>query len=372
MTDMADSFDTDFETTALHLDGQTGSPRQVEVFLDSAARALRGKGIDWPLDRIRVPPDFAGSDLIVLRLADDPLQRLILKEPGLVLHLPRPHKTAPAANRGAILKWAAAAIASVALIVFVLVPVMADQLARFIPPEGERALGEATLTQIREAMDETGYRPVAFCDAPAGRAALDRLQARLETAVDLPTELTVHVLDHDMVNAFALPGGHIVFFKGLIDTADQPDELAAVFAHEIGHVVSRDPTRHALRTAGSIGVLGLLLGDFAGGTLVLFLAERLIDAQYSQGAEAKADLFAHRVMLEAGLPPDALARMFERFGEQGSEAAGIMAHFLSHPALGDRIKAARAATPRGHGFAPLLASDDWHALKSICEQKRWQ
>ena len=89
---------------------------------------------------------------------------------------------------------------SVALILFVLVPVMANQLANFIPPEGERALGEVTLAQIREAMDETGIAPTRICSSPAGMAALRQIQAWLEAEAALPVEVTVHVLDCSGLN----------------------------------------------------------------------------------------------------------------------------------------------------------------------------
>ena len=104
--------------------------------------------------------------------------------------------------------------------------------------------------------------------------------------VGLP--LTVIVLDDPMVNAFAAPGGQIVFFRGMIESAESPDELAAVMAHEVGHVVARDPTRLALRSVGSVGLLGLLLGDFAGGGLIVVLADQLLDSSYSREAEEKA------------------------------------------------------------------------------------
>ncbi|MFZ7091727.1 M48 family metallopeptidase [Primorskyibacter sp. 2E233] len=358
------------ETRALLLDGETGSQQPITLRIDEDRQALVGGSIDWPLDEVREVPDQAQRDLLLIRRANDPVQRLILPDRSFELRFPKRLKAAPVTRRGPLLKWAAAAVASVVTIVFVLVPIMADQLAVFIPPEGERALGEVTLTQIRDAMDETGFAPIAFCEATKGRAALETLQARLEDVTDLPTGLSVYVLDHDMVNAFALPGGHIVFFRGLIEATGSPEEVAAVFAHEIGHVVSRDPTRHALRSAGSIGVLGLMFGDFAGGALVLFLTERLIDAQYSQGAEASADVYAHAAMLKAGLTPSALADMFERFRALGGDHDGIVAHFLSHPALGDRIAAARAATPSGFIAAPLMDANEWRDLQNICDQKR--
>jgi predicted Zn-dependent protease len=271
------------------------------------------------------------------------------------------------ARRGPLIGWAFAAVASVALIIFVLVPTMANQLARFIPPEGERALGEVTLNQIRSALDQTGLNPVPVCDNPEGLAALAKMESRLQDALPEMQTLTVSVLDHEMINAFALPGNYIVFFRGLIEKAQTPEEVAAVFAHEIGHVVSRDPTRHALRSAGSLGVLGLIFGDFAGGAVVLLLAERLIEAQYSQDAESQADAFAHAVLLDARIAPSALATMFDRFRTLGGDAGSFVAHFLSHPSLGDRIQAARDATPTGFEAVPVLSAQEWRALQNICD-----
>ncbi|MBN7783757.1 M48 family metallopeptidase [Ponticoccus gilvus] len=351
---------------ALYLDGESAAPERVTLTVDRARGTLTGRGIDWPLAEIREVRDQAGADLMVLRLAGDPVRRLILRDFGLRPFLPGRLRAAPVTRRGRLMGWAVAALASVALILGVLVPTMADQLAGYIPPEGERALGEVTLTQIREAMDETGLAPVRFCTDPNGRAALRQIEERLTAGAALPVPLSVHVLDHEMINAFALPGGHIVFFRGLIEAAETPEELASVFAHEIGHVVSRDPTRHALRSAGSIGVLGLLFGDFAGGTVVLFLTERLIEARYSQDAEAAADSYAHAMLEAAGIAPAALGDMFEHLLREAGDTQGVMAHFLSHPRLGDRIARARAATPDGFQARPLLDDEGWAALKSVC------
>lgn len=160
-----------------------------------------------------------------------------------------------------------AALASVALIVFVLVPVMADQLAVMLLPEGEKALGDTTIEQIRRALDENSDRGLPLCTNVSGRRALRKMMDRLGRGADLPYSIQIHVLNHEMVNAFALPGGHIVLFEGLLKNASSPEEVAGVIGHEMGHVAHRDPTRLALRSAGSIGVLGLLLGDFAGGRL---------------------------------------------------------------------------------------------------------
>ena len=66
---------------------------------------------------------------------------------------------------------------------------------------------------------------------------------QLESGASLPLPLQVAVVRRPEPNAITLPGGHIYVFEGLIDKARTPDELAAVVAHEIGHVAHRDGTR---------------------------------------------------------------------------------------------------------------------------------
>lgn len=364
-----------FNANGTYFDGETAEAHPVHLSIDEDRGALKldsGDGSPgfWSLDQIRSLPDQAGRDQLVLCHAEDPLARLVTTEHLLEKRCPHLNRRVRTASRSRLMAWAVAALASVALIILVLVPRMADQLAEFLPPEGERALGETTLNQIRNALSGSEVNPVASCDNADGRAALVAMQRRLtwkkaEQRTDVPP-LSVHVLDHDMVNAFALPGGFVVLFRGLIDAAETPEELAAVFAHEMGHVVSRDPTRHALRSAGSIGVLGLIFGDFAGGAIVLFLAEQLIEAQYSQDAEAEADRFAQEMLLEAGIPPSALGDMFEHLLKIYGGTEGVMAHFLSHPDLESRIAAARAATPVGFTGQRILSTPEWQALKKIC------
>ncbi len=354
----------------MFFDGQTAQAHKVHLTIHDASQTLRIRcdevAVDWPLDQVRRVPDQAGRVGLVLRRADDPLARLFTSDRLLAKRFPALKKRTSDVSRPRLLTWALGAVASVALIILVLVPLMADQLAEFIPPEGERALGDSTLDQIRSALSETGLAPVPFCGDPQGQAALTKMQTALEANANLPVPLTVHVLNHPMVNAFALPGGHVIFMKGLIKQAHSPEEVAAVFAHEMGHVASRDPTRHALRSAGSIGVLGLLFGDFAGGALVLFLTEQLIEAQYSQQGETDADQFAYGVLQNSGIAPSAIAEMFERMAAEHGDAQGVTSHFLSHPKMSQRIAAARAATPPNFQPQPILTEVEWQALRAIC------
>ncbi|MGI1664042.1 M48 family metallopeptidase [Palleronia sp. KMU-117] len=361
------------------VDGRTARVQRAEVSLSGEWLAIalpEAPPRQWRLDDLFSPNDQAGDRGLVVSSTDEPLARLYLADADMVrvLRSQAPHLTrrsparAGAGGTGRIFAWGAAAVASVALILFVMLPVLANQLATLLPARGEKALGDATLAQVRSALAEGAVDGLRVCDAPEGVAALERMRARIVGDRTLPYDLTLTVLDHELVNAFALPGGHIVFFRGLIDAAGDPDEVAAVFAHELGHVVSRDPVRIALRSAGSIGVLGLLFGDFAGGAVVLFLTERLIQASYTREAEAAADAFALAAMAEAGIRPDALATFFEALQKDVGAVPGILRHFLSHPDLGDRIVASRnAGATSGRAFTPALDAADWAALGRICE-----
>jgi Zn-dependent protease with chaperone function len=239
-----------------------------------------------------------------------------------------------------------------------------------IPADKEIALGQQTLIQIEKLQGGTGAGSLT-CTNPEGLAALKKMSDRLAAQADIPYPLNLRVFRSDVLNAFAVPGGQIVLFDGLLQAAGSPEEVAGVLGHEIGHVVRRDPIRLTLRSAGSIGILGLLFGDFAGGAVILIVTERLIQASYSQEAEAAADLFATSILADAGLPSAPLGNFFDTLMTRYGQRTGMMTHLASHPDLAARKAAALAADTIGDGpFTPVLEAGEWAALKRICATRR--
>jgi predicted Zn-dependent protease len=196
----------------------------------------------------------------------------------------------------------------------------------------------------------------------AGQAALDKLVGKLKTAAVLPYSLHVDVVRRADFNAFALPGGHIYVFQGLIDRAQSPDELAGVLSHEIGHVAHRDGTRTVLQTAGLSFLFGMMLGDFVGGGAVVIAAKTVLRSSYSRRVEAAADTYSVDLMRKVGGDPRALAAILARVMADKDEGIKILS---DHPDTKDRIVAINAVAPAG-ATTPLLGAAEWAALKQIC------
>jgi Zn-dependent protease with chaperone function len=364
------------EAEARYFDGESAEP--INVVLCFGERSLVIKGFNdvaiahWPLASLRAigqrkdtPAQLVphrGSDERLV-LADRQMLNAIGKVcPGLY-HRPVDGK---GVRRAAL--WAGGAVASLALIVFVLVPVLAGQLAQMIPPEREQQLGDAVVDQLQSLFALAGDERPGLCDTTSGLEALERMTARLNADPQLPYPLRVSVLDHGLVNAVALPGGRILIFRGLLEAASNPEEVVGILAHEIGHVVSHDPTREALRAAGTAGILGLLLGDVFGASIVVVATDAVVNASYQRDAETRADETAYALLADAGLPSRPFADFFIKMKKKYGDTDGILKLIASHPGLDGRAQRAAAADRVGDAtFEPALNDQDWIALRGICQ-----
>ncbi|MDA8906202.1 M48 family metallopeptidase [Planktomarina temperata] len=256
-------------------------------------------------------------------------------------------------------------MAAVALMIFVIVPALAGQLAVLIPPEREAKVGSAVLRQIERLFSEQEAGDW-YCTNFEGQMALEQMVQALQQGQEFPYPIQVGVVDHEMINAFALPGGHIIVMRGLIEMAEAPEHLAAVLAHELGHVAQRDPIEQALRAAGTAGLLSLVLGDATGGTVLALAGETLITAKNSRAVEARADDFALAQLAQAGVFPEALAEFFELLLEEMGDPAYDMGWISSHPPSAARAAHAREAVQTARSYQKSISSQEWQAIQKIC------
>ena len=164
-----------------------------------------------------------------------------------------------------------------------------------------------------------------------------------------PYSYEVHVARDPSVNAFAMPGGFVVFHTGLLEKAASAEEVAGVLAHEIQHVERRHGLRGLAHAAGWRVALSLVLGD-AGGSVAAAWAENLGNLHFSRGQESEADALAVKRLLDKGIDPRGLARFFRTLMEQDASLPALLS---SHPASEDRLAAIEAAVPAGRSFQAL-------------------
>ena len=170
--------------------------------------------------------------------------------------------------------------------------------------------------------------------------------ARLTSRRDLDWHF--FIVDARDVNAFAVPGGFVYVNRGLIERADQMDELAGVLGHEIGHVVRRHTVKQMEKAQGAnVGVTlaciltGVCNSQVAGAAINV--AGGALFARFSRQDEAEADNEGFSNVVRAGISPVGMVTMFQKLiAERKSRPAGVEAWFITHPLEEDRIAAIQA------------------------------
>jgi len=232
-------------------------------------------------------------------------------------------------------------------------------LAKFVPFKFELAV-------MKELDVEFGDSP----DHPQLTVYLNDLAQRVTPYMDLPESMhvDVHYNSADVFNAFATVGGNLVFYKGLLK--DMPDEntLAMVMAHEIAHVLHRDPIASLGGGVASTFALLALTGS-AGSTMagsVLNTAGTITSVQFTRGMEEAADQSALTALNAHYGHVNGATALFDMFSDaQGptSRSSRALERFLStHPRDQDRASDVRERvlsegwtmqgqlTPLPHGF----------------------
>ncbi len=213
-----------------------------------------------------------------------------------------------------------------------------------IDPEQEYYIGRAVTATILDTYP------------PAQDEALNRyvnlLGQTIALASDRPETFGGYhflVLDTEEINAFAAPGGFILVSRGLIRCCRNEDELAAVLAHEVGHVAGKDGLRaikksrltSALTTLATEGAANLgseklakLTEEFAGS--ITDITTTLMNSGYSRGLEKQADASAVSTLRRVGYSPQALVTMLGEMKKRITPGGAGFAR--THPDPSDRIK----------------------------------
>lgn len=235
-----------------------------------------------------------------------------------------------------------------------------------VPVSADKKLGEIAY----ENMDHEGRElkdPVLLGAARGIVTRLAKTQPKAEFTYD------VHVIDADIVNAFALPGGEIVVYTGLMRAANTPEQLAAVLAHEMAHVDRRHGMRRIAQSIGVVGAVQLLFGDVSGISAVAIevLRASTINA-YSRDQEREADSDGVATLSRAHIAPSALAEFFALLKAREPGMPSALNWLGTHPDLAQRIETVNKLAAAQPAKPPEPIQVDWadvqaHAKKPADE-----
>jgi predicted Zn-dependent protease len=184
-----------------------------------------------------------------------------------------------------------------------------------------------------------------FVNHPEVERYIDRMGRRILAATGpQPFDYRFFVVEDDQLNAFAVPGGSIYLFSGLIERAKSTDELAGVLGHEIVHIKAR----HMARSSGpdAISVLSLLsmvlLARTGSGAQAAGMVGQAVaatrQAAYSRQLEMEADTLGARYMIAAGYDPKGSIAFLKTLDqERALNPVDVPAYIMSHPITQERV-----------------------------------
>lgn len=167
-------------------------------------------------------------------------------------------------------------------------------------------------------------------DSEWGRYVQSLVEDLQKRCSKLPYPFKVHVRESPVVNALALPGGHIIVFTGLLNKVTSENELAFVFAHEMGHYANRDHLRGVGRAVVFITISTVLFGTDSNISQMLAHALNITELSFTRKQESRADEFALGILNCAYGNVAGATDFFEKLPKE-QDPGKIGHYFASHP-----------------------------------------
>ena len=236
---------------------------------------------------------------------------------------------------------------------------MVKAVASQVPAEWEQKLGDTAFAQVT-------LTSKLISDVEV-RKQLEQLAAPLLAAVPQDRyKFKLHLIEDASLNAFALPGGNVAFHTGLLLTAETPEEVLGVLAHEISHVTEQHGMRGIVQGLGLYAIVTTFFGDVSGLAAILVNnAPFLLSQKFSRDHEREADEQGFRYLEAAKLNPRGMITFFEKMRREeeklrekipGGEALDALNFLSTHPATAERtahLEKLLAKSPRKDGFTAV-------------------
>lgn len=348
--------------SAKYFDGHSSQAHIIHCTLDENGIILEliQGNITWEFKQIIVLEQLHDGKPAVLGSKQQEAARLIIEDDkayqAIVQHIPSKNINVSHVHH----PWRVIFIV-MALIIAILafavwgVPYYAPWLAKKIPPSWDDRLGQWVITSVASNRN--------ICTNEAGVKALQKLTKRLSHNQNIEENFDVKILDFNYVNAFSVPGFHVVLAKGLIDAAKSPDEVAGVLAHEMAHSIEHHPTAGLLTEIGVSVIITTAFGSSPD------LGVQMLNFSYSRKYEFEADKIGTQLLNQANISAMGLVDFFEQLNKDTGHLDKYFKYISTHPPSQERIDKIKQLNQVTNP-TPSLTPAEWHDLQNICQDKK--
>jgi beta-barrel assembly-enhancing protease len=376
---------------ATYYDGKTSRPHDAQVSIFGNTLTIDYQGIEkiqqeiWNISAIDYS-SFTGKGKTMLKYGDFPHQHLEFPidstlHQTLESYLPKRRQGFWAfSNELANSGFRGVAVASVIFVAvavgfyFWVLPNIAEYVATKVPIKTEVKLGEELYKGMMKDYEIDKEKT----------KQLNAFAKKMNFNTNYPLKFTV--IDDKMVNAFALPGGNVVVFNGILKKMDKSEELAALLSHEVSHVKERHSLKGMARDLAGTTVISVITGDASTiGSVLIEQADTFNGLKFSRNLERDADLKGLDIMYLNKLDPQGMVRLMESLQEEEDKMLGkdtekdkkegknandekntadkILSYVSTHPLTKDRISYIKAEIKGKTGIRNEDLEKIWLELK---------
>ena len=368
-----------------YFDGQSSKPHSVEVRKQAAG--IKIVGDDGAINKHWLYVDissesFATGDKVLLSYGTFPHERLELNGAGArpILTLVGDQESQVKSIYHLITQTGGVRLVVGGLVVLLTVlytyavhlsPWIGERAVALLPPSVEARAGQVMYNNMDLLVDKDADKSLLLEEFYAA------------CGFESPYDIRIDYATQDVVNAFAIPGGQIVIYEGLIESTESWDELAALIAHELAHVNERHSFKQIARSVSSYFLFAVLTGDVAGASsVVLDNATQVYQLSNNRAHETEADLVGLAYLRAAQIRPSAMYDLFTRLQSETQrleseiedktsykvDIEASMEYFQTHPATSNRMDKIQSIidTDTSYQYTPKAydrAEAIWRELK---------
>lgn len=358
-----------------YFDGEFPVKHDADITLsaDSIIIELKSRQFEWKFDRCHIVDDITIDDYARVENLDDLNQKLVVYDsdfPNIIRSkfafkkkFSRSSLNTSKLRRYGLWSFLLILIAA-PLTYFFALPKMSDLISEKMPVWAEKRLAENYINLLAPEKSR--------CKDERRLEKLNLIMNKLlDSSPDTRYKFNLTVVKSDIVNAFALPGGDIVFFSALIEESDNPEQVAGVMAHELQHVINRHGTKGLVKQLSFDVILSALTGSSDGGNAAVQAVKLAGILKYGRDFEEEADREGVKMMIKSNINPNGMVEFFEKINNKEEDLPKYLEYFSTHPKTVSRIDNLKDYANR-YSDKPetLFTKKEWEDIKKICSDEK--